>query len=149
MITGEKDVLDVPKINFLHFVHIAITTVRAMLTYKTLGAVQTVSKLSRSISVSNDGCYLFYRNVVTLTLAILNLFRSNKAWCLERSVIICAVLRKQGIPAQVVIGAKSAMNSSADFPFHAWVEVFNIPVSDHLGVRSHFFEMHRYPMEDD
>jgi len=49
----------------------------------------------------------------------------KKLLCLERSVVLLALLRRRGVPAELVIGAKQL-----PFRAHAWVEVRGVVVND-------------------
>ncbi len=59
--------------------------------------------------VANLACALYLRRV----------------HCLQRSVMLCALLRTHGFPAEMVIGARSL-----PFAGHAWVEVDGNIVGD-------------------
>lgn len=61
------------------------------------------------------------------------------AYCLQRSSVLCRLLRLHGIEAHVVIGVKQ-------FPFrsHAWVELEGIPLGDSRRVKEAFVELDRW-----
>ena len=50
--------------------------------------------------------------------------------CLQRSVVAAQVLRKHGVPAEVVIGCRAV-----PFAGHAWVEVAGRVINDSAGYR--------------
>jgi hypothetical protein len=55
----------------------------------------------------------------------------KQALCLQRSFVTTYLLRRNGIPAQMVLGAKN-------FPFkaHAWVEIAGCVVNERSDVQS-------------
>jgi len=55
--------------------------------------------------------------------------------CLTRSLLLCRLLRGQGIDAQLQIGVRLA---SGTFEAHAWVEVAGHPVNDRPDVSEKF-----------
>lgn len=54
----------------------------------------------------------------------------KRAWCLQRSATAVCLLRRRGVPAQLVIGAERM-----PFYSHAWVEVNGEVVNDHPEVQ--------------
>jgi hypothetical protein len=54
----------------------------------------------------------------------------KQALCLQRSFVTARLLRKQGIPARVVLGAQTL-----PFRAHAWVEVDGRPINERSNVR--------------
>ena len=58
------------------------------------------------------------------------------ARCLGRSLVLWAVLRRRGVDAEVVIGARAP--ETGVLPAHAWVEVLGVPVNDGADVRERF-----------
>lgn len=59
------------------------------------------------------------------------IFYPKKAWCLQRSVTTVCLLRRRGVPAQLVIGARRM-----PFHAHAWVEVDGVVINDPPEIRS-------------
>lgn len=60
--------------------------------------------------------------------------------CLQRSGTIARMLKKRGVPAEVVIGIKK-------FPFqaHAWIEIDGLVVNDHAQVGNKYLPIERFP----
>ncbi len=56
----------------------------------------------------------------------------KRALCLQRSFVITYLLRKQGVPAQMVLGAQRL-----PFKAHAWVEVKERAVNERSGVQAY------------
>jgi hypothetical protein len=56
--------------------------------------------------------------------------------CLQRSSVLVKLLRKRGIPAQMIIGAQKL-----PFKAHAWVEVDGKIINDRLASRERFLVM--------
>ncbi len=54
----------------------------------------------------------------------------KRAWCLQRSATTVCLLRRRGVPAEMVIGAERM-----PFYAHAWVEVDGQVVNDHPDVQ--------------
>ena len=63
-------------------------------------------------------------------------FYPRRALCLQRSVVLVKMLRRRGIPAQMVIGAQKL-----PFRSHAWVEVEGQIINDHLATREKFLRL--------
>lgn len=57
----------------------------------------------------------------------------KQALCLQRSAVLIKLLRRRGIPAQMVFGAQKL-----PFRAHAWVEVHGEVVNDRLASREQF-----------
>jgi len=57
----------------------------------------------------------------------------KQALCLQRSFITTFLLRKRGIPAQMVLGAQKL-----PFKAHAWVEVEGRPINERSSVQTTF-----------
>jgi hypothetical protein len=55
----------------------------------------------------------------------------KRALCLQRSFVTTNLLRKHGVPAQMVLGAKKL-----PFQAHAWVEVNGLPVNERSDVQA-------------
>jgi hypothetical protein len=55
----------------------------------------------------------------------------KRALCLQRSFVATYLLRKQGIPAQMVIGSQKL-----PFKAHAWVEVDNRAINERSNVQA-------------
>ena len=66
---------------------------------------------------------------------------ANRRWigapCLGRSLELWWWLRRQGIDAELAIGAM-APNGEVEFAAHAWVEVEGVPVNDAADVGERF-----------
>ena len=60
------------------------------------------------------------------------LFRTS---CLERSLVLCWLLRRRGIPADLRIGARKELER---FEAHAWVEVHSVVLNDSGAEHAHF-----------
>jgi transglutaminase-like putative cysteine protease len=55
------------------------------------------------------------------------------ARCLGRSLVLWFLLRRRGVDARIVVGARAA--EAGALPAHAWVEVEGVPVNDAEDVR--------------
>ena len=55
----------------------------------------------------------------------------KQAQCLQRSFVVTSLLRKHGVPAQMVIGAQKL-----PFKAHAWVEVEGRPINERSNVQA-------------
>ncbi len=57
----------------------------------------------------------------------------KRAQCLQRAAVTVCLLRNQGVPAQMVLGAQK-------FPFkaHAWVEVGNRAINERNDVQARY-----------
>jgi hypothetical protein len=68
-----------------------------------------------------------------------NVFYFKTAMCLQRSAVVTRLLRRRGIPAQLVIGCQPVA-----FQSHAWVEVAGTVVSDHRPGLQHYHVIDRW-----
>lgn len=66
------------------------------------------------------------------------MYYPKKAMCLQHSAVVTCLLRRRGVPAQLVLAAQ-------EFPpkAHAWAEVMNQVVSDSPGVKNKYRELRR------
>ena len=66
------------------------------------------------------------------------MYYPKKAMCLQHSAVVTCLLRRRGVPAQMVLAAQ-------EFPpkAHAWAEVMNQVVSDSPGVKNKYRELRR------
>jgi hypothetical protein len=55
--------------------------------------------------------------------------------CLEQSLVLWGLLRRQRLPAELHIGVRQ---NKAQFEAHAWVELFHAVVNDEDGVRQEY-----------
>jgi hypothetical protein len=62
----------------------------------------------------------------------------NHALCLQRSAVITCLLRRKGVPAEMVIGCRKI-----PFRGHAWVEVSGQVVNDTPKVKMHYRVLER------
>jgi transglutaminase superfamily protein len=60
-------------------------------------------------------------------------FYPKKVLCLQRSAVLVKMLRQNGVPAQMMIGAQKL-----PFKAHAWVEVNGKAFNDRLAEREKF-----------
>lgn len=65
-------------------------------------------------------------------------FYPKQALCLQRSAVITCLLRRQGVPAELVIGVRKM-----PFHGHAWVEVKDIVVNDNHKVQQFYSLLER------
>jgi hypothetical protein len=70
---------------------------------------------------------------VCSALEIACCFYPKQTLCLERSAVLVEMLRRNGIPAHLVIGAQKL-----PFKAHAWVEVDGQIIHDRLASREKF-----------
>jgi hypothetical protein len=144
LITGEKKYYNVPSVKFALKLRIFFNVYNMLKFYQKHGAIKTLQQIFAfqmpvsQYEISKIELMIYARNVVSWAQFFLNLFH-KKAVCLERSVVICNVLRNiTGIHCQVIIGRREAMNSSVNYEFHAWVELNNLPINDVLSVKNQF-----------
>lgn len=66
------------------------------------------------------------------------MYYPKKAMCLQHSAVVTCLLRRRGIPAEMVLAAQ-------DFPpkAHAWAEVAGEVISDSPGVKTKYRELRR------
>ena len=66
------------------------------------------------------------------------MYYPKKAMCLQHSAVVTCLLRRRGVPAEMVLAAQ-------EFPpkAHAWAEVMNEVVSDSPGVKAKYRELRR------
>jgi hypothetical protein len=66
------------------------------------------------------------------------MYYPKKAMCLQHSAVVTCLLRRRGVPAEMVLAAQ-------EFPpkAHAWAEVLNEVVSDSPGVKMKYRELRR------
>jgi hypothetical protein len=66
------------------------------------------------------------------------MYYPKKAMCLQHSAVVTCLLRRRGVPAEMVLAAQ-------EFPpkAHAWAEVMNQVVSDSPRVKSKYRELRR------
>ncbi len=150
LITGQTEKVDVPILSFVLKTKIFFKTMRTVYFYKKKGTIKTFNKLKKIkihpkyIFLKQIEEYLFARNISSWTQTFINLIHIE-AICLERSIVICAMLRYLGIPSQVIIARKAAMNASQRYEFHAWVELNGLPINEVLSTKTLFTEVDRYP----
>ena len=70
---------------------------------------------------------------VTFALNVACCFYPKRALCLQRSAVLVRLLRSNGVPAQVIIGAQKL-----PFKAHAWVEIDGQIINDRLASRESF-----------
>ncbi len=66
------------------------------------------------------------------------MYYPKKAMCLQRSAVITCMLRRRGVPAEMVLGAQEYPTKG-----HAWAEVSGVVVNDHSGVNARYRELRR------
>ena|ERR1700733_7489875 len=72
-------------------------------------------------------------DVLSFALDAACCFYPKQALCLQRSAVLVKMLRANGIPAHMVIGAQKL-----PFKAHAWVEVDGNIINDRLASREKF-----------
>ena len=75
---------------------------------------------------------------VRATVDRAQMYYPKKAMCLQHSAVVTCLLRRRGVRAEMVLGARA-------FPpkAHAWAEVMNEVVSDSPGVKAKYKELRR------
>ena len=75
---------------------------------------------------------------VRATVDRAQMYYPKKAMCLQHSAVVTCLLRRRGVPAEMVLGARA-------FPpkAHAWAEVMNEVVSDSPRVKAKYKELRR------
>ncbi len=66
------------------------------------------------------------------------MYYPKKAMCLQRSAVITCLLRRRGLPAEMVLGAQEYPPSG-----HAWAEVGGVVVNDNPAVNTRYRELRR------
>ena len=61
-----------------------------------------------------------------------------RAKCLDQSLVLCWLLRRQGIDARIVFGARK---EDEQMHAHAWVEVEGMPVGEEDDVHQRFSQL--------
>ncbi len=74
------------------------------------------------------------KDAAARALGVACCFYPKKALCLQRSAVLVKMLRANGVPAHLVIGAQKL-----PFKAHAWVEVDGHIINDRLALREKFF----------
>lgn len=85
-----------------------------------------------------------HANVATVAIAITTIERAamyypRRALCLQRSLLLTWLLRRRGVPVQVVIGCRPI-----PFYAHAWVELAGLVVNDRQSVKDKYAELERF-----
>jgi hypothetical protein len=65
-----------------------------------------------------------------------------RATCLDRSLALCWMLKRRGMPAELRIGARKAANR---LEAHAWVELYGNALSDESEEHLHFAPFEKVP----
>jgi hypothetical protein len=66
------------------------------------------------------------------------MYYPKKAMCLQRSAVVTCLLRRRGVPAELVLGAQEYPTKG-----HAWAEVSGLVVNDNPGVNTRYRELRR------
>ena len=113
---------------------VLLTPIQVML--KSRGLKRTASSLAarsdRPLGVAD-------RRVATEMADAVSLVAGRKmvgALCLGRSLLLWYLLRRRGMDAELVVGAKSPVDEA--WMAHAWVELDSQPVNDVPDVRQHY-----------
>ena len=72
------------------------------------------------------------------TARMVNIARDHgihRALCLPHSLVLLYLLRRRGLPCELMIGAQI---TEQEFAAHAWVELDGIPVNDEEGLKDSF-----------
>lgn len=72
------------------------------------------------------------------TARMVNIARNqgiHRALCLPHSLVLVYLLRRRGLPCELMIGAQI---SDQEFAAHAWVELDGIPLNDEGGIENSF-----------
>jgi hypothetical protein len=98
-----------------------------------LGKFRTVHRIVRRWRVADKN---FAEGAVDRVITAVNLacmLYPKQALCFQRSCVSVCLLRNQGVPADLVLGAQQ-------FPFqaHAWVEVHGQAVNERSNVQSRY-----------
>jgi hypothetical protein len=75
---------------------------------------------------------------VRATVDRAQMYYPKKAMCLQHSAVVTCLLRRRGVPAEMVLAAQ-------EFPpkAHAWVEVLNEVVNDSAEIKGKYHEFRR------
>jgi hypothetical protein len=76
---------------------------------------------------------------VVRAMTIAQLFYFKKVQCLQKSAVIARLLRRRGVPAEMVIGCHNAPMQA-----HAWVEVDRTIISGQYAGLEHFRVIDRW-----
>jgi hypothetical protein len=66
------------------------------------------------------------------------IYYPKKAMCLQRSAVVTCLLRRRGVPAEMVLGAQEYPTKG-----HAWAEVGGVVVNDNPRVNTRYRELRR------
>jgi hypothetical protein len=66
------------------------------------------------------------------------MYYPKKAMCLQRSAVLTCLLRRRGVPAEMVLGAQEYPTKG-----HAWAEVSGVVVNDNPRVNTRYRELRR------
>ena len=103
---------------------------------KTRGLKRTASSLAarsdRPLGVADTRAAAEMADAVSLVAGR----RMVGALCLGRSLLLWYLLRRRGMDAELVVGAKSPVDDA--WMAHAWVELDSHPVNDAPDVRQHY-----------
>jgi hypothetical protein len=66
------------------------------------------------------------------------MYYPKKAMCLQRSAVVTCLLRRRGVPAEMVLGAQEYPTKG-----HAWAEVSGVVVNDNPRVNTRYRELRR------
>ena len=66
------------------------------------------------------------------------MYYPKKAMCMQRTAVVTCLLRRRGVPAEMVLGAQEYPTKG-----HAWAEVGGVVVNDNPGVNTRYRELRR------
>ena len=66
------------------------------------------------------------------------MYYPKKAMCMQRTAVVTCLLRRLGVPAEMVLGAQEYPTKG-----HAWAEVSGVVVNDNPGVNTRYRELRR------
>jgi hypothetical protein len=75
---------------------------------------------------------------VCRAIDLASVFYPRQVWCLQRSAATAVLLRRYGVPAELVIGVQLV-----PFKSHAWVEAYGRVVNDKSSVSEQYAVLER------
>lgn len=105
-----------------------------LLAFDLMGLGRNFARLHRTVRSWPVARTLAQRDVLDRVCDAVNhacAWYPKRALCLQRSVVTACLLRSNGVPAQMVLGAQKL-----PFKAHAWVEVNGNVINERRDVRS-------------
>ena len=109
----------------------AISALFAYDVLRVLCGFETIYSMVKGWQVVNSQPHADIVDRLCAAINIACIWYPKQALCLQRSFVTTYLLRKHGVPAQMVVGAQKL-----PFKAHAWVEVDGRPINECSNVRA-------------